>query len=56
MPDRFIVGVDSSATPKNLKDYNKRVRKIRTSLGGLSPDAARKVATENLHRIFRLPD
>ena len=56
MPDRFIVGVDSSATPKNLKDYNKRVRKIRTALGGLSPDAARKVATENLHRIFRLPD
>lgn len=54
-PDRFIVGVDSSATPKNLKDYNKRVRKIRTALGGLSPDAARKVATENMHRLFRLP-
>ncbi len=54
-PGRFIVGVDSSATLKNLKDYNKRVKKIRTALGGLSPETARKIATENMHRVFRLP-
>ena len=54
-PGRFIVGVDSSATPKNLTAFDKRVRNIRTALGGLRPQTARKVATENLHRLFRLP-
>ena len=54
-PDHFIVGVDSSANPKNLADYDKRVRKIRTALGGLTTETAQKVATENLHRLFGLP-
>ncbi|NQU60319.1 MAG: amidohydrolase family protein [Rhodospirillales bacterium] len=54
-PDRFIVGVDSSATPKNLADFSKRVGKIRKALGGLKPETAAKVATGNLHRIFKLP-
>ena len=54
-PGRFIVGVDSSATPKNLADFDQRVGMIRTALGGLTPQTARKVATENLHRLFRLP-
>lgn len=53
-PGRFIVGVDSSATPRNLAAFDKRVGKIRTALGGLTPRTARKVATENLHRLFRL--
>ncbi len=55
MPERFIVGVDSSATPKNIRDFDKRVRKIRTALGGLTLKTAKKVASENLHRVFRLP-
>lgn len=54
-PDRFVVGIDSSATPKNLDDYSKRVGKIRTALGGLAPETAAKVATKNMHRIFRFP-
>ena len=54
-PDRFVVGIDSSATPKNLADYAKRVGKIRKALGGLTPETARKMASDNLHRVFRLP-
>ncbi|MCH8139254.1 MAG: amidohydrolase, partial [Proteobacteria bacterium] len=53
-PGRFIVGVDSSAPPRNLAAFDKRVGKIRPALGGLTPRTARKVATENLHRLFRL--
>jgi len=55
LPNHFIVGGDSSANPKNLADYDKRVRKIRTALGGLTTETVRKVATENLHRLFGLP-
>jgi predicted TIM-barrel fold metal-dependent hydrolase len=55
LPGRFIVGVDSSATPGNLAAFDRRVRKIRIALGGLTPETARKVATANLHRLFRRP-
>jgi predicted TIM-barrel fold metal-dependent hydrolase len=51
-PDRFIVGVDSSATPSHLMEYDSRVDKIRTALGGLRPKTARLVATENFHRLI----
>ena len=54
-PTRFVVGIDSSATPKNLADFAKRVGKIRKALGSLAPETARKVASDNLHRVFRLP-
>jgi len=54
-PDRFIVGVDSNATPKILVDFGKRVGKIRKALGGLKKETAVKVATGNLHRIIKLP-
>ncbi|MHA1598980.1 MAG: amidohydrolase family protein [Alphaproteobacteria bacterium] len=50
-PDRFIAGVDSSATPNNIRDYDRRVAVIRKALGGLSPAVAAKVATENFHRL-----
>ena len=53
--DHFIVGVDSSAKPKNLADYDKRASKIRTALGGLTTETAPKVTTENLHQLFGLP-
>jgi len=54
MPDRFIAGVDSNAAPGALGNFDKRVRKIRRALGGLSPKTAKKVATGNLHRLFGL--
>ncbi len=54
-PGRFVMGVDSSATPKNIRDYDWRVDVIRTALGGLSPKTARKLATENFHRLANMP-
>jgi len=50
----LYTGVDSSATPQNIRDFDRRVRIIRTALGGLSPQTAKKIATENLHKLFRL--
>ncbi len=51
-PDRFIIGVDSSATPSNLMEYDSRVDKIRTALGGLRPKTAHQVATGNFHHLI----
>ncbi len=50
-PERFIMGVDSSATPMNIRDYDWRVDVIRTALGGLSPLTAKKLATENFQKL-----
>jgi len=50
-PDRFLVGTDATQE-KHYKKYRKRIRKIRKALGGLKPETARKVATENFHRIL----
>jgi len=53
-PERIIAGVDSSATPKNVEDFDDRVEIIRKALGGLSPATAHKVATENFHRLANM--
>jgi len=50
-PDRFLAGVDVT-TDEHYKKYPKFVKRVRIALGGLSPSAARKVATENFHRIL----
>ena len=51
-PERFIMGVDSSASPGSFQDYDRRVGIMRTALGGLSPEVAGKVATGNFHRLL----
>ena len=53
-PDRFLMGVDHGAKKGQLKKYPRWIKSIRTALGGLSPKAARKVATENFHRLLQL--
>ncbi len=53
-PDRFLMGIDASGNRKSMRKYDKRVMKIRTALGGLKPDVARKIATENFHRIANI--
>jgi len=53
-PDRFLAGIDASKEGHYKKKYPNRVRKIRKALGGLDPAVARKVATENLHRLLSL--
>ncbi len=51
-PDRFLAGLDVNGRPGAVRGYDKRVKKLRRALGGLNPDAARMVATENFHRIL----
>lgn len=47
-PDRFLVGMDGG----RYETYQNRVNKYRKALGRLDPITARKVATENFHRIL----
>ena len=51
-PTRFLAGIDNAAKPGHLRDYDRRVGIIRAALGGLAPEVARKVATENFHRLI----
>ena len=53
-PRRFIVGVDANSAPRALEDFDSRIRMIRTALGKLAPETAEMVATQNLHRVYRL--
>jgi predicted TIM-barrel fold metal-dependent hydrolase len=51
-PNRFLVGVDLTTKYQYGGQYTNSITRIRKALGGLSPEAARKVATENFHRIL----
>lgn len=53
-PDRFLMGVDHGARKGQIRKFPRWIKTIRTALGGLSPKAARKVATGNFHRLLRL--
>jgi len=52
-PDRFLAAINASDAEDFTKFYSARAEKIRQALGGLEPAVARKVATENLHRLLR---
>lgn len=55
MPERFMIGTDAKMGREkrfNPAGYTKAVNHIRRMLGGLSPDAARKMAYENARAIF----
>lgn len=51
-PNRFLAAVDNGAGPRQLRDYDRRIRIIRTALGGLNPEVAGKVATKNFHHLI----
>ncbi len=51
-PDRFLAAINASDIEDFEKQYQTRVQKVRKALGGLQPTVARKVATENLHRLL----
>lgn len=51
-PERFLVGIDVTTQEQYLEEYSDYVNAFRTALGSLSPAVARKVATENYHRLF----
>lgn len=51
-PDRFFAGIDASKKGHYKKKYGKWTNKFRVALGGLSPAVAKKVGTENLHRLL----
>lgn len=52
-PGRFIAGIDLDGRPEKMENYDRRVKKLRRALGSLSSAAARKVATENFHRLVK---
>lgn len=51
-PDRFLAAINASEAEDFKKQYQMRVEKVRQALGGLAPATARKLATENLHRLL----
>lgn len=51
-PDRFLVGVDLTTKKDYEEYYSEYIRRLRVALGGLKPEVARMVATENFHRMF----
>lgn len=51
-PGRFLVAIDNGAGPRQLRDYDRRIRVIRTAHGGLNPEVVHKVASENYHRLI----
>ncbi|MBR9986092.1 MAG: hypothetical protein KFF68_09290, partial [Desulfosarcina sp.] len=51
-PDRFLAAINASDIEDFQKQYQTRVKKVRKALGDLQPTVARKVATENLHRLL----
>lgn len=53
-PDRFMVGTDVAHAPA-MRFYAGRVRRFRTLLDQLSPEARAKIAEQNAIRIFKLP-
>jgi hypothetical protein len=51
-PDRFLAAINASEIEDFKTQYQSRVEKVRQALGGLDPATARKVATENFHRLL----
>lgn len=54
MPERFLIGSDFlfGWNPRPTEDYSRLMDATRRILGGLRPDVARKIASENAGRLF----
>jgi predicted TIM-barrel fold metal-dependent hydrolase len=54
MPERFMIGSDFlfGWNPRPTEDYERLMNVTRRILGGLPPDVARKIASENAERLF----
>lgn len=51
-PDRFLAAVNASEVVDFRRDYQTRAEKLRKAIGGLESAVARKVATDNFHRLL----